>query len=211
MGSGENDVSRRRAEYPDHVWSYDFAMDTTEDGRRLKVVMPVVDEYTRECLSLEGERPIKACGVIETLRRLFIERGEPDYIRSDNGPEFIAGAIKEWLAVCGVKTLYIEPSEASSVGERILGDFHQQTTGRVTGEGAIRQSEGGAGTARGLPKALQPPQQATRSTEISDPGGVCGHRSSEGPGPVGAARICTKTLIMTGTENGLRSAREGVC
>lgn len=108
MGSGENGVSRRRAEYPDHVWSYDFAMDTTEDGRRLKV-MPVVDEYTRECLSLEGERPIKACGVIETLRRLFIERGEPDYIRSDNGPEFIAGAIKEWLAVCGVKTLYIEP------------------------------------------------------------------------------------------------------
>ncbi len=108
LGSGENGVSRRRAEYPGHVWSYDFAMDSTEDGRRLKV-MPVVDEYTRECLSLEGQRSIKACGVIDTLRRLFIERGEPDYIRSDNGPEFIAEAIKEWLAVCGVKTLYIEP------------------------------------------------------------------------------------------------------
>jgi putative transposase len=108
MGSSENGVSRRRAEYPNHVWSYDFAMDSTEDGRRLKV-MPMVDEYTRECLSLEGQRSIKACGVIDTLRRLFIERGEPDYIRSDNGPEFIAEAIKEWLAVCGVKTLYIEP------------------------------------------------------------------------------------------------------
>ena len=108
MGSGENGVSRRRAEYPNHVWSYDFAMDSSEDGRRLKV-MPVVDEYTRECLSLEGERSIKACGVIDTLRKLFIERGEPDYIRSDNGPEFIAEAIKEWLAACGVKTLYIEP------------------------------------------------------------------------------------------------------
>jgi len=83
-------------------------MDSSEDGRRLKV-MPVVDEYTRECLSLEGERSIKACGVIDTLRKLFIERGEPDYIRSDNGPEFIAEAIKEWLAACGVKTLYIEP------------------------------------------------------------------------------------------------------
>ena len=91
VGGGENSVSRRRAEYPDHVWFYDFAMDSTEDGRRLKV-MPVVDEDTRECLSLEGERSIKAEEIIETLRRLFIERGEPDYIRSDNGPEFIAGA-----------------------------------------------------------------------------------------------------------------------
>jgi putative transposase len=108
LGSSENGCTRRRAEYIDHVWSYDFAMDTTEDGRRLKV-MPVVDEYTRECLSLEGQRLIKACGVIDTLRRLFIERGEPDYIRSDNGPEFIAEALKEWLAISGVKTLYIEP------------------------------------------------------------------------------------------------------
>lgn len=107
-GSGENGVSKRRAEYPGHVWSYDFAMDQTEDGRRLKV-MPVVDEYTRECLSLEGRHSIKAEGVIDTLRRLFIERGEPTYVRSDNGPEFIAQALKEWLALCGVKTLYIEP------------------------------------------------------------------------------------------------------
>ena len=74
--------------------------------------MPVVDEYTtRECLSLESQRSIKAQGVIDTLlRRLFIERGAPeDYIRSDNGPEFIAEALKEWLAISGVKTLYIEP------------------------------------------------------------------------------------------------------
>jgi transposase InsO family protein len=108
VGSAENGCTRRRAEYPNHVWSYDFAMDSTEDGRRLKV-MPVVDEYTRECLSLEAHRSIKACGVIDTLRRLFIERGEPEYLRSDNGPEFIAEALKEWLAICGVKTLYIEP------------------------------------------------------------------------------------------------------
>lgn len=95
LGSGENGVNRKRAEYPGHIWSYDFAMDSTE--------------YTRECLSLEGERSIKARGVIDTLRRLFIERGEPDYIRSDNGPEFIAEALKEWLAVSRVKPLYIEP------------------------------------------------------------------------------------------------------
>ena len=84
-------------------------MDQTEDGKRLKM-MPVVDEYTRECLSLEGQRSIKAEGVIDTLRsRLFVERGEPDYIRSDNGPEFVAEALKAWLALSGVKTLYIVP------------------------------------------------------------------------------------------------------
>jgi putative transposase len=108
LGGDENGVTKRRAEYPGHVWSYDFAMDSTEDGRRLKV-MPVVEEYTRECLSLEGERSIKAEDVMSTLHRLFIERGEPDYIRSDNGPEFIAEALKKWLAASGVKTLYIEP------------------------------------------------------------------------------------------------------
>jgi putative transposase len=108
VGGGENGVTKKRAEYHDHVWSYDFTMDSTEDGRRLKV-MPVVDEYTRECLSLEGQRSIKAEGVVDTLARLFDQRGEPDYLRSDNGPEFIAAAVKEWLAVSGVKTLYIEP------------------------------------------------------------------------------------------------------
>lgn len=108
VSSGENSVTKRRAEYPGHVWSYDFAMDTTEDGRRVKIML-VVDEYTRECLSLEGQRSIKAEGVIDTLRKLFVQRGEPDYIRSDNGPEFIAQVLKEWLEICGVKTLYIEP------------------------------------------------------------------------------------------------------
>ena len=108
MGASENGCTRRRAEYIDHIWSYDFAMDATEDGRRLKV-MPIVDEYSRECLALEMERSITAEDVVEVLGRLFTERGEPDYIRSDNGPEFIAEAIKRWLASRGVKTLYIEP------------------------------------------------------------------------------------------------------
>ncbi len=107
-GSSGNGCARKRAERVDHVWSYDFAMDQTEDGRRLKV-MPIVDEYTRECLALGMERSITAEDVVDTLARLFAERGEPEYIRSDNGPEFIAEAIKRWLAACGVKTLYIEP------------------------------------------------------------------------------------------------------
>jgi putative transposase len=108
LGSSENGCTRRRAEHIDHVWSYDFVMDATEDARRLKV-MPIVDEYSRECLALEVARSITAEDVVDTLDRLFTERGEPAYIRSDNGPEFIAGAIRRWLAISGVKTLYIEP------------------------------------------------------------------------------------------------------
>ena len=107
-GTSENGCTRKRAQYSGHVWSYDFALDATEDGRRLKV-MPVVDEYSRECLALEAEPSISAEGVVEILNRLFTERGEPAYIRSDNGPEFIAEVIKRWLATSGVKTLYIEP------------------------------------------------------------------------------------------------------
>jgi transposase InsO family protein len=72
-------------------------------------MMPVVDEYTRECLTLEVERSITAEDVVATLARLFRDRGEPSFIRSDNGQEFIAGAVKGWLEDSGVRTLYIEP------------------------------------------------------------------------------------------------------
>ena len=108
LGTSENSCTRRQAAHLNHVWSYDFVMDLTEDGRRLKM-MPVVDEYSRECLSIDVERSITAEDVVETLASLFRQRGEPAFIRSDNGPEFIAKAIKVWLETSGVKTLYIEP------------------------------------------------------------------------------------------------------
>lgn len=108
IGTSENSCTRRRAEYLGHLWSYDFAMDATEDGWRLKI-MPIVDEYSRECLALEVERSITAEDVVGILARLFTERGAPSFIRSDNGPEFLARAVKRWLAASGVETLYIEP------------------------------------------------------------------------------------------------------
>jgi transposase InsO family protein len=109
LGASENGCTRRRAEHTDHVWSYDFVMDRTEDGRRLKRLV-VVDEYTRECLCIEVERSITAEDVVSTLASsLFRERGEPVFIRSDNGPEFIARAVEGWLEASGVKTLYIQP------------------------------------------------------------------------------------------------------
>jgi transposase InsO family protein len=108
LGGGENGCTRRRAERPNHVWSYDFILDQTADGRSLKV-LPIVDEYTRECLAIEVERGMTAEDVVSTLEYLFEVRGVPDHIRSDNGPEFLAEAVKGWLARRGSGPLYIEP------------------------------------------------------------------------------------------------------
>ena len=108
LGNSENECKRKRAEYRGHVWSYDFVIDRTEDGRRLKM-MPIVDEYTRECLTIQIERSITAKDTVRTLAALFERRGEPFFIRSDNGPEFVAQAVKRWLEESGVETLYIEP------------------------------------------------------------------------------------------------------
>ena len=108
LGATENGTVRHRAASRNEVWSYDFVMDQTEEGRRLKM-LPIVDEYTRECLTIEVERHIKARDVIKTLEKLFRRRGAPQFIRSDNGPEFVSRAVKKWLAESGVGTLYIEP------------------------------------------------------------------------------------------------------
>jgi len=108
LGTSANSCIRRRAEYMNHVWSYDFVMDQTIDSRPLKL-LPVVDEFTRECLSIDVARSITANDVVETLRQLFAARGAPTFIRSDNGPEFIAKAVRDWLVQSGVETAYIEP------------------------------------------------------------------------------------------------------
>jgi putative transposase len=108
LGGSENGCTRHRAERPNHIWSYDFVMDQTAEGKRLKM-LPVVDEFTRECLTIEVERSLVAEDVISTLEYLFEVRGVPEHIRSDNGPEFIAEAVKAWLARRGSRTLYIEP------------------------------------------------------------------------------------------------------
>ena len=108
LGQSENGCARRRAERPDHVWSYDFIHDQTADGRGLKI-LPVVDEYTRECLTIEVERSLTAEDVVSTPEYPFEVRGEPGFIRSDNGPEFVAEAVRGWLAGRGAKTLDIAP------------------------------------------------------------------------------------------------------
>jgi transposase InsO family protein len=99
---------RRRAERPNHVWSYDFVFDRTHDGRPLRM-LAIVDEFTRECLAIDVERRLSSEDVLERLTDLFVRRGPPAYIRSDNGAEFTANAVREWLGRLGVQTLYIEP------------------------------------------------------------------------------------------------------
>ena len=108
LGSSAEGCARRKAEAINEVWSYDFVFDRTENGKVLKI-LAIVDEHSRECLKLLVDRRIKSQDVIEALLELMIERGCPTYMRSDNGPEFIAKAVRDWLASSGVGTLYIEP------------------------------------------------------------------------------------------------------
>jgi transposase InsO family protein len=99
---------RLRPQHKDHVWSYDFVMARTSDGRSFRI-LTVIDEYTRECLALLVSRRITCQDVIDQLFNLFVFRGIPRYIRSDNGTEFTAKAIRKWLGCLGVETLFIEP------------------------------------------------------------------------------------------------------
>ena len=99
---------RLRPEHRNHVWTYDFVFDRTHNGRALKM-LTVVDEYTRESLAIEVDRRLTSRDVIRVLARLMLRYGIPERIRSDNGPEFVAKAVREWLARLGTETLFIEP------------------------------------------------------------------------------------------------------
>jgi len=99
---------RLRAERPNHVWSYDFVEDRTHDGRKYRM-LNVIDEFTHECLAIRVNRKLKAIDVIDVLSDLFILRGVPGHIRSDNGAEFIAKVVQEWIAAVRAKTAYIAP------------------------------------------------------------------------------------------------------
>jgi putative transposase len=127
-GHSENSCAMKKAEYKNHVWCWDFTMDETADGRRLKW-FSVVDEFTRECLALEVERRMRAKDVVAILTWLEAKHGTPQAIRSDNGPEFIARAIQRWLATRKVAPLYIAPGSpwengySESFNSRMKAEF----------------------------------------------------------------------------------------
>jgi len=99
---------RLRPEYPNHVWSYDFVEDRTHEGRKYRM-LNVVDEYTHEAIAIRAKRKLNSTDVIDVLCELFLTRGIPGHIRSDHGPEFIAEAVRNWIAAVGAKTAYIAP------------------------------------------------------------------------------------------------------
>jgi len=127
-GHSENSCTVKKAEYKNHVWCWDFTMDETSDGRRLKW-FSVVDEFTRECLALEVERRMTAKDVVAILTWLEAKHGAPGAIRSDNGPEFIARAIERWLETRKVAPLYIAPGSpwengySESFNSRMKAEF----------------------------------------------------------------------------------------
>ena len=117
----DGSLVRRRAERPHHVWSYDVVFDRTADGRPVRI-LALVDEYTRECLSLDVARRLRSDDVLARLAQLFVERGPAAHLRSDNGPEFTATAVRDWLTRVGVTTLFIEPGSPWENGS--VESFH---------------------------------------------------------------------------------------
>ena len=117
---------RVRAQKPNQVWSYDFIHDRLDNGSGLKL-LTVLDEYTRECLGILVERSITAAGVVQFLQGLMSKRGAPEHVRSDNGPEFVAQQLKEWLASSGIQTQYIEPGSPWENGH--VESFHGKLRG----------------------------------------------------------------------------------
>ena len=109
------------------VWAYDFVHDACANGQKLKL-LTVIDEWTRECLAIEVAARINSSRVVELLSRLMSRHGSPSFIRSDNGPEFVARRVKEWLKVSGIETLYIEPGKPwqNGTNESFNGKFRDE-------------------------------------------------------------------------------------
>ena len=128
---GEKGEVKRRAEYPNHVWSYDFTEDRTERGQKVRV-LTVLDEFTRECLMTLAARSIPSARVLDVLKWLFTTRGVPQHLRSDNGSEFIANKIKAWLKTSGCQTIYIEPGHPweNPFIERFIGTLKRECLDR---------------------------------------------------------------------------------
>src|SRR5215472_8233338 len=99
---------RPGAERPNHVWSYDFLEERTHEGRKFRM-LNIIDEFTHECLAIRVSRRLTSIDVIDVISDLFILRGVPEHIRSDNGPEFLAKAVQQWIGAVGATTAYITP------------------------------------------------------------------------------------------------------
>jgi transposase InsO family protein len=130
-GTSDNSCDRKRPEHYNHVWTYDFVTERLENGRRVRMLV-VIDEYTRECLAIDVAKKFTGHDVVEVLRYLFAVRGEPEYIRSDNGSEFVSKVVQSWLEYANVETLYIAPGSPWENGyvESFNGKFRDELLNR---------------------------------------------------------------------------------
>ncbi len=140
-----------RPEHRNHVWSHDFVHCRTEDGKVLRT-LNIIDEHSRKCLAIKVKRRLNSGDVIDALSDLFILRGVPSYIRSDNGPEFVAQAVQDWINAVGAKTAYIEPGShwengyCESFNVRLRDEFLKRR---------LLQPAGGANPDRRIEETLQ--------------------------------------------------------
>ncbi|MHA0328943.1 IS3 family transposase [Sphingomonas melonis] len=173
---------RLRPEYPGHVWAYDFVEERTHDGRKFRI-LTIIDEASRECLALVVSRQLRHEDVLAALADLFVERGPPAHIRSDNGSEFIATAVQTWLGRIGVKTLYIAPGSPwengynesfnGSLRDELLGGeiFYSLAEARVLIEAWRRhyntvRPHSSLGYRPPAPDAVTPPLPASGSASL---------------------------------------------
>ncbi len=142
---------RLRPERTNHVWSYDFVEARTHDGRKFRM-LNLIDEFTRECLAIRIDRKLQSIDVIDVLSDLFILRGVPGHIRSDNGPEFVAKAVRDWIATTGAKTAYIEPG---TLGERLFRELQSRLRDELLNGEIFYSVAGGEDHHRELAPSLQ--------------------------------------------------------
>jgi putative transposase len=194
---------RLRPEHPNQVWSYDFVEDRTHDGRNYRM-LNLIDEDTRECLAIRVDRKLNSVDVVDVLSDLFILRGVPGHIRSDNGPEFVATAVRAWIAAVGAKTAYIEPGSPLqghragpgpcgsgstallSMGERLPRELQRPAARRTARGGDFLLPPGGPDRHRRMAAALQhpPPPFSARLQGTSSRGGpVAGPAGHPDRGP----------------------------
>jgi hypothetical protein len=175
------------------VWGYDFVMDRTSDGRPIRM-LTIVDEFTRECLAIDVAKKLTSEDVLERLSDLFVRRGVPEHIRSDNGSEFTAKCVREWLGRVGVKTLYIEP------GSPWENSYVESFNGKLRDELLKRESFDTLLEAKVL---IERWRQAYNTVRPHSSPGV------SAPGSRGAAALCGRFGYASATAQGW-SIRRGI-
>ena len=207
---GDGSCIRLRPQHKDHVWAYDFVATRTHDGRALRL-LTIVDEFTRECLAIDVARRLTSEDVLARLTELFVFRGVPDHIRSDNGSEFTAKEVRRWLARLGVRTLYIEPGSPWENGycesfngklrdELLDGEiFDTLEEARVLVERWRRQyneirPHSALGYRPPAPVAIEPRPRMPSSTPLPKPNGFAIYRGEESERRAESARRDDQTL-----------------